>query len=59
MAESVAARLYLQVQCPRCPFVLVNDQESGTCQCENPRCDRFEVRYKLPTVTLDAVEDGK
>ena len=46
----IPARVYAQVICPDCGFVMVNHGDYVTCLTEG--CDHHRVRYELPMVTL-------
>ncbi len=58
MGDKIKALIHLSVYCPDCGSVLYRDYGTGTLRCEMTHCPNFNVRFKVPTIDLERVEDA-
>ena len=41
------------VHCPECNHPMSNHDDHRHCECLNPYCDIFKVKFRRPTVELE------
>ncbi len=51
-------KTYWQVRCPKCGYVMLNDEKHNT-KCINDGCTLFEILYEAPIINLKKVRGKK
>lgn len=55
-SDLIRAKIYVQVHCPKCGFIMMCSSAEKAIWCTNGKCELYKTHFEIPTINLKRIE---